>query len=122
MKARAATRVFLCIPDHAGADRVPLHIAHGGHAVQASSVVGGYFGIKEMTEILGNGPRLWASRTCQVGPSWVVDVQGTITTLATGQRVIVPSSVWLYTDGQGRAAPPYVSLMGGEWAHKLQIQ
>ena len=91
-------------------------------AVQVARVVDGYFGVREMTEVLEGDPRLLVSRSCQVLPCWSVDVQGTITTLASGQRAIVPASVWLYTDAQGRPAPPYVWMMGSSWPHKQQIQ
>ena len=90
--------------------------------VEISGVLQGYFGVKGMSEILPAGPRLLVSRTCQALPSWSVDVQGTITTLASGQRAIVPASVWLYTDAQGRPAPPYACMIGSSWPHKQQIQ
>ncbi len=91
-------------------------------AVQVASILDGYFGVKERGESLSAEPRLLISRTCQVGQSWVVDVQGTITTLGNGQRAIAPASVWLYTDANGRPAPPWAWMTGSSWPHKQQIQ
>ncbi len=91
-------------------------------AVQVCSVVDGFFGAKQISEAISGTPRLSVARTGQVGQSWIVDVQGTITTLGNGQRAIVPASVWLYTDANGRPAPPWAWMVGSSWPHKQQIQ
>lgn len=90
--------------------------------VQVVKPVDGSFGVKELSEILGDEPRLVVASAAPTLPSWLVDVSGTITSQWPAPRLITGAEVWLYTDAAGRAIPPYSQVVTPDWPWKRQIQ
>lgn len=92
--------------------------------VQISGDLGPMFGVKEASEPLSPEPRLAVESASTIRPLWTVDVTGTITTLSTGQRMIVPTSILLYTDSSGGPVPPLpttLGVFGAEWPWKTPL-